>query len=406
MRSNKKRIRVDYAPLNLAVSVECLTPDYPAMQVYNSANGEYEPDRTVNHSVFWPMIMANANDGSWHNQYANAILTNMKWYVDGVDITTLQDWANLYEIDNTDSNYRGAITIKRNVLPSQQFSLHFEGEITDPRLGTVMTIVSDEIILSTQDVSEDSYSLSIGDDQIIQYNPFKDKLHLYDYKVAHGLITASSAAELAATDENAYLRQIPITLFQGDTAVASTGYTIKLYRVNSPTSFTELSAGEDEVVAITPTAITLDLRVITKADYLIKAFITDSARINPQLQFSVNRVYQNYDCRPTNGTGINPGDVERYDEAMVDSDGEVVECPENIIQIIWKTDSANITGQVHNEGEKTLFSIEKTGIGRNYNDDWLDVYTESEIKPQHDFATDGTGGDQFTDEDGNDLIFN
>ena len=159
-------------------------------------------------------------------------------------------------------------------------------------------------------------------------------------------------------------------------------------------------------MAITPTAITLDLRVITKADYLIKAFITDSARINPQLQFSVNRVYQNYDCRPTNGTGINPGDVERYDEAMVDSDGEIVECPENIIQIIWKTDSANITGQVHNEGGKTLFSIEKTGIGRNYNDDWLDIYTESEIKPQHDFATDGNGGDQFTDEDGNDLIFN
>lgn len=405
MRSNKKRIRVDYAPLNLAVSVECTTPLSPAMQVFNAALQEYEPDRSLTPAVFWPMIMANANDGSWHNQYANSILTNMKWFVDGVDITTLQDWANLYSIDTGDGSYRGAITIMRNVPPTQQFSLHFEGEITDPRLGTVMTVISDPIVLSTQDASEDAFSLSIGDDQIIQYNPFKDKLHLYDYKVAHGLITASAANEAAAMDENAYIREIPVSLFQGETPVQS-GYTLKLFRVNSPTSFTELTAGEGEVVSITATAITLDLRVVTKQDYLIKAIITNSERAAPQLQFSVNRVYQDYDCLPTNGTSINPGDIQRFDVAMVSSDGNVVENPENIIQIIWKTDSANITGQVHNEGEKTLFTLAKTGIGNNYNDDWLDIYTESEIKPQHDFATDGTNGDQFVDENGDKLIFN
>ena len=37
MRSNKKRIRIDYEPLNVAVSVACLTPASPAMQVYNAA---------------------------------------------------------------------------------------------------------------------------------------------------------------------------------------------------------------------------------------------------------------------------------------------------------------------------------------------------------------------------------
>lgn len=404
MRSNKTRIRVDYAPLNVAVSMECLTPLSPALQVYNSAIDEYEPDRSLTPSQFWPMIMANANDGSWHNQYANSILTQMKWYVDGVDITTLQDWTNLYEIDNTAGNYRGAITIKRNVLPTQTFSLHFEGVLTDPRLGTQITVKSDEIILSTEDSSEDAYSLSIGDDQIIQYNPFKDKLHLYNYKVAHGLITATSAAEAAATDENAYLRQIPVTMFKAEVAMQS-GYTIKLFRVNGPNSFTELSAGSDEVVAITPTAITLDLRLVTKSDYLIKAIITDSDRIAPQLQFSVNRVYQDYNCRPTNGTGINPGDIQRFDTAMCDSDGNVVECPANIIKIVWKTDSATITGQVHNEGQSTLFTIAKTGIGNRYDDDWLDIYVETEIKPMHKYAVD-ENGDFFTDENGNKFIFN
>ena len=404
MRSNKKRIRVDYAPLNIAVSMECITPLSPALQVYNSALDEYEPDRSFTPAVFWPMIMANANDGSWHNQYANHILTQMKWFVDGVDISTLQDWTNLYEIDNTDSSYRGAITIKRNLEPSEQFSLHFEGVITDPRLGTVLNIISDPIILSTQDVSEDSYSISIGDDQIIQYNPVQDKLHLYNYKVAHGIVTASAAAEAAATDENAYLRTIPVTLYQGDSIVQS-GYTVKLFRVNNPTSFTELTAGQDEVVAITATGITLDLRQVTKSDYLVKAIISDSARVSPQVQFSVNRVYQNYECRPTNGTSINPGDVQRFDKVMVDSEGNVVEYPESIIRMIWKTDTDTITGQEHNEGDSTLFTIAKTGIGENYDDDWMDIYIESEIKEMHKKAVD-ENGDHFTDENGNKFIFN
>ena len=203
MRSNKRRIRIDYAPLNVAVSMKCLTPLSPALQVYNAANGEYEPGRSLSPSTFWPMIIANANDGSWRNQYANSILTQMHWYVDGAEISTLPDWQNLYSIDDGPSSYRGAITIKRNVPPTQQFSLHFEGLLADPRLGTTIAIKSDPVVLSTEDASEDAYSLSIGDDQVIQYNPFKDKLHLYNYKVAHGLITAYAAAETAATDENA-----------------------------------------------------------------------------------------------------------------------------------------------------------------------------------------------------------
>ena len=411
MISNKKRIRVDYAPLSLAVSVECITPGSPAMQVYNTVTGEYEPNRRLSPSTFWPMIMANANDGSWHNQYANSVLTDMKWFVDDVEISQHPDWSGAlpdgrakYVIDSTDSNYRGAITINENVSPEKQYSLHFEGKVTDPRLGAVLDVKSDAFVLSTQDVVEDMRLLSIGEDQIIQYNPFKDKLHLYDYKVAHGLISAGSAAEAAAKDENAYLREIPISLFSGPNRM-TTGYSIELYRVTGVNTFTKLTAGAEEVVAITPTAITLDLRVVTKADYLIKAIVSDTVRVAPQLQFSVNRVYQEFNCRPTNGTSINPGDVQRFDKAMVDSDGNIVECPENIIRIVWKTDTATITGQVHNEGEITLFSLDKTGIGINYNDDWLDIYTEVEIKAQHDFAIDESGN-QFVDENGNKLIFN
>ena len=56
-------------------------------------------------------------------------------------------------------------------------------------------------MLTTVDKSEDTYGLSIGDSQIIQYNPFLDKLLLYDYKVANNLISASTANRNAALDE-------------------------------------------------------------------------------------------------------------------------------------------------------------------------------------------------------------
>ena len=94
----------------------------------------------------------------------------------------------------------------------------------------------------------------------------------------------------------------------------------------------------------------------------------------------------------------------RFDKAMVQSDGNVVDCPESIIRIVWKTDSAYLTGLEHNEGGKTLFELDKTMIGRNYGDDWLDIYTESEIKESHKVAV--SGSDTLVDESGNILIIN
>ena len=56
MQSNKKRIRIDYAPLNVAYSVQCTTPTSTALQVFNAAEGQYEPDREISPSQFWPEI--------------------------------------------------------------------------------------------------------------------------------------------------------------------------------------------------------------------------------------------------------------------------------------------------------------------------------------------------------------
>ena len=406
MRSNKKRIRIDYEPLNVAVSISCLTPASPAMQVYNSAleaGEQYEPDRSLSPSQFRPLVYAQASDGSWSKTLANSGLAQMAWYVNGADITTLSDWNGLYFIDTSDTDSKGTITIYRNLGPAEQKMLHFGAVIADKRLGTNIPLKTDPIVLSTEDASEDTYQLAIGESQSVQYNPFNDKLLVYNYKVAHGLITASETEEAAATDVNAYLRKIPVAVFKGRKTMAA-GYSLKLYRVNG-SALTELKAGEGEVVAIDANNITLDLRVVEKASYVIKAVVEGTKRPAPQIQFSVVRLYPAYDCRPTNGTDINVSDEYRTDVAQVSCNGRIMDCPAAVIAIRWCTDTAAKERVVHGEGEDTRFKLSDTGIGSTYEDGWLDVYTESEIRPVYAAAV-SESGDNFINENGDNLIIN
>lgn len=401
MEISKKRIRIDYAPLNVAVSVVNITPNSPVVQVYNGFTNQYEPNRALSPTVILPQVVASAADNSWGDPHSNHALADMKWFANGEDISTHPEWENLYSINQTGS-LRGALSVMRNFSPGEQVSLHFEGVLADNRLGVNIPIKTEPIVLSCSDKSQNMYSLGIGDDMIIQYNPFKDKLFLYEYKTSHGLQTASSSAQTAATDENAYNRVIPVSLYSGD-KVITTGYNIKLFRVNTATSFTELTAGEDEVIAIAPTQITLDLRLIHKSDYVIRAYAEN--REVAMVQFSVNRLNPRYTIRMTNGTDISPFDTMRYDEVMVDYDGNVVDCPGSLIRILWYADTYAKTNVLLNEGDVTQFLLSLTGIGSSYNDSWIELHTMSELKEAHCIATD-ENNDIFTDENGNDLIFN
>jgi hypothetical protein len=401
MESGKKRIRLEFAPLNVAVSMVCATPNSPVVQVVNTILNQYEPDRTLTPTVLLPQVVASASDGSWPEPHSNSFLAEMQWLSDGVDITTVKEWENKYSIGTVGST-RGSLTIKRNLSPNERISLVFKAVLVDKRTGINYPIETDPIVLSSSVKSQDQYTVGIGDSQIIQYDVFKDKLAIYDYKVAQGIISASSSAQSAATDENAYIRKIPVTVFRGEKPITS-GFTLKYSRVNADLSLTSLLTTDDEVISFDNTQITLDLRLLTKADYLIKV-VADNHDV-AQIQFSVNRVYPAFSIRPTNGISISPTDLERTDVAMVDCDGNIIDYPEVMLRMVWKTDSSTLKEKVHNEGQRTVFLLSSTGIGDSYTNDWLDVYVEADHKEAHSIATDDNG-DVFTDETGTELIFN
>lgn len=402
MEIARNRIRRDYAPLTVSVSIVCDSAYSPLMQVYSAAQNQYLPDRSLSPTVIRPIVNAAASDGSWPTPSANAQLAQMKWYVNNVDITTISSWAGLFDIDTVGST-RGSIEIRKNISPGSDVTMRFEAVLVDYRLGVNIPIRSEEVTLSTVDASNDGYNMSVGEDKGLRYNPLLDKLLLYDYKVAHGLISPSSAGEAAAKDGNEYLRTFPIEVYKGETKVTS-GFTITLYKVNSNNTITAVTSSDYEVVSVSTSAIVLDLRLISKADYMVKAFSTDSTPVElARVQFSIDRIWADFKAWPTNETSILPNQTARFDQAMVDSEGKKVECPENVIKIIWHTATQAIADVEHNEGDTTVFQLSKTGIGNDYTNDWIDVFLEAQQKEEFMVATDGT--DVLTDESSNILIF-
>ena len=103
-----------YAPLEVSVSLACITPGAPLLQVYGDDG--CSPDRSVVYSVVAPVITAYAKDGSWDNRRSNLALVNMKWLsnAEGTwkDIATMESWRGKYEIDTSSTTSRGNITIK------------------------------------------------------------------------------------------------------------------------------------------------------------------------------------------------------------------------------------------------------------------------------------------------------
>lgn len=396
MELSRKRIRRDFAPLNVAVAIACDTAYSPLMQVYNGSNGEFEPNRMLSPTIIRPIITAYASDGSWLTPQANSYLAEMVWYVNGTDITKISAWSGFYQIDTVGST-RGTISILKNIMPNSEVSLHFEAKLVDSRLGVTLPIKTDAIVLSTVDKAEDTYGMTIGESKNIRYNPLQDLLDLHDYKVAHGISSSSSGAY----DGNEYLRTIPVEMFEGEKKLTS-GYTVKLYRVNNVNSITEVTSSDYEVVSVSPKSIVIDLRLIEKADYMIKGFVGGIEMA--KCQFAIKRIRPSFKCSPTNESSILPAQVERYDQLQVESDGRNIPYPGRALKIVWFTDSAIKTGVQHNEGGTTLFSVRKTGVGNDYTNDWVDVYVEASHKDAHCVATDGT--DILTDESGNILIFN
>lgn len=405
MRSKDNFINRVYEPLDVSQRLVCLTDGSPATQVYNTDTGEYEPNREITPTVVYPDIVAWASDNSWTNKQCNSILDEMVWKVNGVDITTIASWKGKYEILQ-DGSMRGALKVMRNLTREEKSSLTFSAIIPDYRLQTRLKVNTEELVLSTYNKTEDTYGLSFGNADKILYNPFLDKLALYDYKVAHGLITFSNDDRQACYDGNQYERSVHLHVFKGVKEI-NTGYTVKVLKIVNASTLVDVSNGYSEVAKVTTSEVVFDLRAIDSGDYAIRIVV--GKNVVAQRQISFGRTYQDFEAEVLNLTAIYNDDKQKKHKALITIDKNVVECPESILEIKWFTQAIDVsnnatTEKYWNVGETVVYDIEKTGVGKTINDG-IHVLYDASFKGALQDAAD-KDGNVYTDADGNTYMFN
>ena len=278
-----------FAPLDVSVSVVCASPKSPFMQTM--AGNKFFPDRTQSgfECVAYPQINATAKDDSWDSKKSNMSLANMVWKVstgtEWKDISKINVWSGKYSIDTSNTSNRGSLTIKRNLSSNDKQQLQFEADLYDYRTNSILHITADPITLYTADKGADTYGMGIREDTDISYNPFLDKLALYEYKVANNIVSASTEARNACFDGNQYECHIPIDVYKSKDRITS-GFTVELYRGTTKMSASS-AASPNEIISISTSEIVLDLRLVEKNNYTIKAVINGKAVA--QFQFSASR---------------------------------------------------------------------------------------------------------------------
>lgn len=395
-----------FAPLDVSVSVVCASPKSPFMQTM--AGDKFFPDRTQSgfECIAYPQVNATAKDDSWDSKQSNISLANMVWKVstgtEWKDISKINSWSGKYSIDTSNTSNRGSLTIKRNLSSNDKQQLQFEADLYDYRTNSILHITADPITLYTADKGADTYGMGIREDTDISYNPFLDKLALYEYKVANNIISASTEARKACFDGNQYECHIPIDVYKSKDRITS-GFSIELYRGTTKMSASS-AASPNEIISISTSEIVLDLRLVEKNNYTIKAVINGKAVT--LFQFSASRFYP-----PSNQpkfmvcNDIEWGKIYRSNKAILEYNGRVVEYPNRIVELQWHTEASNgsiITKKSWQEGNSCTFSIEESGLG-DVESDYLEEQIEYKQRPANDYLID-EDTNYLLDEDGNALI--
>ena len=395
-----------FAPLDIAKSVVCASPKSPFMQTM--AGDKFFPDRTQSgyECIAYPQINATAKDDSWDSKKSNMSLANMVWKVstgtEWKDISKINAWSGKYSIDTSNTSNRGTLTIRRNLSSNDKQQLIFEADLYDYRTNSVVHLITDPITLYTADKGADTYGMGIREDTDISYNPFLDKLALYEYKVANNIISASTEARNACFDGNQYECHIPIDVYKSKDRITS-GFSIELYRGTTKMSASS-AASPNEIISISASEIVLDLRLVEKNNYTIKAVINGKAVA--QFQFSASRFYPSFGqpkfmvCND-----IEWGKIYRSNKAILEYNGRVVEYPNRIVELQWHTEATNgniVTNKSWQEGDSCYFSIKESGLG-DVESDYLEEQIEYGQRPANDYLLD-EGDNYLLDEDGNPLI--
>jgi len=367
------RIRRVYSPLD--INIGYTVGGTGLKQVFKTIDLEYEPDRSISNTIVAPIVIVHDKDGVFQEGNANRKLASMTWYVNGVDVTTLDDFANgLYLINTTDSSNRGALTIKKNVPSSSPLRLTFKAVIADTRItGTNLNVTLENILLSTDDVSADQYTLEIDKPVDNTYNPIG--LTVFNYVVN------------------------PVVFLGADKVIDLTGLTFAIFYMNGTNKVACTSANSPEVLSLTAGVTTFDLRLISNRTYflqLLKGGVEEAS-----IQFSIARKYPAYTLDMMTFGDLRKGQSVIPAKAIIHAGSTLIADAGKYFSIVWHTVSPVKGDVAHNMGAVAEIPTDISGVDQ----DAIDIYYDLDEKEAHQVAADSLGN-VFTNAEGETYIFN
>lgn len=386
-------LRRQFHPLTIGSKLVCMSPDSPLTQFFDPDNNTYIPDRSAEGKALRlvPVISASADDGSWNGLLGNAYMGDPSFYMDGTKITP----DNVNYVLEKDSKYRWALLIKKNFPTGEKHSIWMEAEMNDYRTGQNIPVKTDILTLYTGAFASDGYLLEFGGSKNILYDP------LSDTKLAAEYLTAKGTATADPDDGSGYLYKQSVKLKKGNTEV--TAYTVKVYTEAGGTA-TELTAGKGLLASAAKDEIALDLR-LADGDAVSVAALVGGKEVARATMCTVTRLRNAYEVSMCNEEDIYPTAVTHNDRVSVNYKATVLAAAENVIDMVWKTNTSYATETIVGYGAAVEYTLQETKVGNTYEDGWIEQYVEHEHRPAYALALDESNNN-LTDESGNYLIIN
>lgn len=407
----RKRVRATFAPLNVAVSVECNTPNNPTTQAYDSFRGCYLPSRALTGTVLRVTVGAKASDGSWDDgdkgnsalNMTEANLIEAAWYANGKKIQAGADgWttSNFSILDDAnkkvtykgEGNRYGDLAVKRDFPVGQAVSMVFKAVLVDTRRGVRMPIESEPVVFSTTVYARDQYNLSIKESQVLRYNPFEDNLLVFDFLNP----STASLPDAKVTERNglikeptSYLRTIEWDLSCGGKIVKPTDepktkVDVRLVTESTGDSVSVVAGTTPGVVAVGNRSLQLDMRKITRATFEVRAYlygINEAGTLVAKESISVEREYPAYSLEIVGSDTYDGGGTPTVvNKLMVTYRGRKLAHPEALFNINWKALDAAGVQKKTGTGESFSVTADSAIVGKELSKAKFEVVANATLK--------------------------
>lgn len=415
--SRRTHTRVKFSPLTVSCQLVCLTPQSPAAQTVNTliTPPQYEPNRALSPTAIFPDVRAVDPDSIFPHGPANKYLSldvgGIAWYVNEQPIADVWEPDVDYTIDQSDSDTRGTLIVKKNLPASDKAVLHFTGQFLDWRTGIAYTVESDDLALTCTDKGADAVQCYV-DKPLITYDPLFDNLLLYEYKAARGLTVSGNRDDFK--DGKSYEQDINVILTIGTQEVktlSGTGYKMRVARLGTEIPLTPKSESAPELTFAAYPRISFDMRLVAKGEYEVQ-FFKDDGKVVARSPIGIRTQV----TMPTDGQGLRGADIAASQEtyantAIINVRDRLVEYPELYYLIRWFTQAQyNDNGVWKYAAEKEwqhgtdmLVEVADLGIGTTKNDSFFDYWFTVDAHPTATLCTD-EAGNVLTDESGSFLI--